>query len=218
MQSTLKIKNIVLIGQFEQANFDKYFFIKNSIAKEEEIDNTSSFDILLGTILFTKKYSIGVNNGNQIIITDLIPESNRDIISDIAIKIINAGNFTNFIALGINFHWFLEDESKSFENISKKYFYNEKSNLISNFFDSDNSTLGIYASTNFEDSRLKLEAKPVIATEIIDGELINCRGYNFIFNFHFDISKDEGKEKIIHHFNNYNKYEIQTQNIISLYK
>ena len=55
MQSTLKIKNIVLVGIFNPSAFDKYFFIKNNLATEEEILPNSTFGNLGIVNLFTSK-------------------------------------------------------------------------------------------------------------------------------------------------------------------
>jgi len=37
MQNILQVENIVLVGGFNSTLFDKYFFIKHNIVKENEI-------------------------------------------------------------------------------------------------------------------------------------------------------------------------------------
>src|ERR1700761_4749086 len=107
MQNSVKIKNIVLIGTFDSSIFDKHYFIKNEILKEEEILSNSSFDSFVGPSIVTAKFNFHIN-GNQIIIVDLQPDSKDNTISLFMLKFIQKSSLNNYVALGINFHWFME--------------------------------------------------------------------------------------------------------------
>src|SRR3990172_6344791 len=130
MEQILGVKNLVLVGLFTPNTFDKYFFIKNNIVTEEEILPISIFDPVGGYIeLVTNKFNILIGL-QQIIVTASKPENNDDGIDRILLLITKLGNVKNVSALGVNFHWFLSDNIISFEELSKKYFYNEKIELF----------------------------------------------------------------------------------------
>jgi len=212
---SLKIRNIVLVGAFNPMVFDKYFFIKNQIVKEDEILVGSVFGTLGGMQLVSNKFNIIISL-KQIIISATKSESNEDEISKIILSIIEAGKIVNVTAMGINFHWFLEETSKTLEEISKHYFYNDKLKLFSKFFNADNSMFGVYASTNFKDSRLKLDVKPNKLQDIIKKTF--QEEISFAFNFHFDIKNQNDNLELIKYLNDYNSYRKESDRIISIYK
>ena len=212
MQIDLKIKNIVLIGAFNPSMFDKYFFIKNNIVKEEDILPTSVFNQPGACQLITEKFHFFITT-NQVVLTDLLPGKNDIGINQTLLSISQIGAFANVTASGINFHFFMEKDEKSIEELSREYFFNERLR-INEFFKSDDSMFGTYLSTNFKDSRLKLDVKPntVVPNPVEIERLVIA----FIFNFHFEVNN---KLDILYKsLNEYNEYEEYSNKIISTYK
>lgn len=221
MQSELNFKNIVLAGVFNPAIFDKYYFIKNNVVGEDEILSSSVFDPSNTIQLISNKFSVVVIF-NQIIITDS-DGSSSDEIYTIAMKIIEtmknpaaiAGGVVQSMlnAIGINFSWFLKDADEPLSKTTKKHFYNNDLELYRKYFNSDDSAFGIYASSNYQDSRLKLEIKPTLSLEHRTGSIAETIG--FIFNYHFDINNNY--QQAINVLENYETYKLHTEEIISNY-
>jgi len=209
MMLDIKVKNIVLVGNFNPSNFDKYFFIKNGIASEEEILKNSVFNALGGMQLVCDRFSI-VINPKQIIVSSILPVDKDAEIEKLIVKLIEAGDLVNLTALGFNFHWFLWDESCTFHELSKKLFYNNSSKLFSDVFNTNDSMYGTYASKDIKKSRLKLDVKPVNAPDL--------DAMNYQFNFHFDIQDKSTNSEAIEYLNDYSFYVDECNKIISIYK
>jgi len=214
MQTELKVKNIVFAGVFDLSIFDKYFFIKNEILKEEDILIGSVFNKDDTIQVLTENFQI-IINGIQLVIINTKPQSNQNYIQDIALVIINTVDVRSLQALGLNFNWFLEDNSIPFNKLSKQLFYNDKIELFAKFFDSDDSMFGSYASTNVKDGRLKLDIKPITMVNL-DGTSQNV--INFVFNFHFDNKGTENNSNIAKWVNDYSFYENEGKRLMSIYK
>ena len=205
----IKIKNIVLVGKFNPSNFDKYFFIKNGIATEDQILKNSVFNALGGMQLVCEKFSVVINPA-QIIVSAQPPLDNDAEIEKLIAMLIEAGELVNLTALGFNFHWFLSDESVSFHELSKGLFFNSSSKLFTDVFSTEDSMYGSYVSMDIKNSRLKLDVKPVNAP--------NLDAINFQFNFHFDIHDKSTNVEALEHLNDYSYYVKSCDDIISIYK
>ncbi len=215
MQQELKTKNIVLAGFFDPSAFDKLFFVKNEILNEDQILAGSIFDGNSVQLIGISFHILVLSN--QVIITDLKPNENTPIDKTI-LSIISAGKISKVIALGINFHWFLEDKSKSLEQFSKDLFYNDKIKILADFFKSANSAFGVYASTDFMNARMKLDVKPNTITEINQtGNVLNKQVLNFAFNFHFEIKNPSDNSEMLQYISEYNSYKQETEKIMSIY-
>ena len=70
MTPSLFSRNIVLIGGFDLAIFDRYFFIKNEIFNDKDIQYQSSFNPQQVIQIFNSKYNFFITP-NQIIISSL---------------------------------------------------------------------------------------------------------------------------------------------------
>ena len=208
MMLDIKVKNIVLVGNFNPSYFDKYFFIKNGIASEEEILKNSVFNALGVMQLVCDKFSVVINT-NQIIISAQHPVHKDVEIDKLMRTLIEAGNLLNLKALGFNFHWFLWDESKSFNELSKELFYNNNNKMFTDIFNTNDSMYGAYVSKDIKESRLKLDIKPVNTPEL--------NAINFQFNFHFEIRDKSTSSEATEYLNDYNFYVDACDKIISIY-
>jgi hypothetical protein len=214
MDIKLRIKNIVLVGLFPIQNFDKYFFIKNKIASDEEISTLSVFNALNGVQLNTDRFQIVIQL-TQLVITDLKPQENNNEIAKILETMILTAPITQITAMGINFHWYMTDNSKPIEAFSKELFYNQDVKLLSDYFNAPDSRYGLYASANFKDARLKLDVKPSTIQEV--GASSPTDLIAFIFNFHIDLIK--GREGMVFEcLSDYESYIQESKKVVSIYK
>ena len=154
MNDQLVNKNIVLLGEFSPTIFDKHFFIKKGIFKEDEDFKNTVFVPEL-SIIETDDFFVEIRSNR---FTVEIKNPNTQIFN--ISEVINA---SKIYAVGFNFKWFvpingLED--------TKELFWFEH-NKLNSFFDSDNSAYGYYVSKNFKRSRMKLDIKPIQAKKSV---------------------------------------------------
>lgn len=182
-------KNIVFIGEFKPSKFDKLYFIKNELLSEDDFLEGSIFlpDI---SIIETKNYNIEVNQNRftinfKTIEFELNFEKLTHILRDSIIRV-----------FGFNFKrvLFLEDATET-----KKFFYIENNN-INKFFDSDDTAYGYYVSRSIDESRLKLDIKPVMLHKVDENLLVNA--LDFSFNFHFENIDFRNKLSMYSYFEN----------------
>lgn len=185
MEFALAVKNIVIVGNFSPGNFDKYFFIKNLIVSENEIQENSQFFNEL-CILNTPMFNITIVV-NQLVFTDLNGSYNLDNAIIVLKKLVSTSQF-KCSAMGINFHWYLFSEEKTTE-LSKRLFYNENEKITKAFFNVDNVSYGLYLSKDFGNSRMKLDIKPATVTKIETS--IEQKVLAFVFNFHVDLKNKD---------------------------
>ena len=210
MTPSLFSRNIVLIGGFDLAIFDRYFFIKNEIFNDKDIQYQSSFNPQQVIQIFNSKYNFFITP-NQIIISSLSLNNLEDNINELVKKIIQIGSF-GISAVGFNFHWSLRDNTKSIPELSKENFYSDNIKILS-FFKSNDARFGTYASMNFLNSRLKLDVKPVSIQNTVTLEIEDV--INFAFNFHFDAISNNND--ILLYLNDYINYYNKSYEIISIY-
>ncbi|MGQ3088862.1 hypothetical protein, partial [Flavobacterium sp.] len=164
MTKELKIENITLIGIFKPNLFDRYFFDKNDIINESDILEKSSFQGDIVQVI-TKKFALMMTEVHFSITADndYLGDSG---ISDIILKIFDVFPL-NVSGSGINFHWFLKTEDGNINSLSKDLFYNPNNKIVDEYFSDDinDNSYGFYASKNFLECRLKLDAHPIVYTE-----------------------------------------------------
>ena len=216
MSLQLKVRNIVLAGAFNSLALDKYFFIKSDILQESELVPNSFFSDGTVTQVVTKIFQILITPV-QIIITSINPLED-DKIEDTVIKIIKGGSILQLNALGFNFTWNFNDEEKNIHELSKKHFYNDEVKILKSHFNKPDSKFGIYASTNFEDSRLKLDIKPTSTTRISMTGAEIFEDIQFQFNFHIDMPKESKPIEALKYLKDYEKYKKLSLEIIDNYK
>ncbi|KXH85821.1 hypothetical protein [Chryseobacterium kwangjuense] len=193
-------KNIVIIGDFKPSNYDKLFFIKNGILKEEEILDGSIF-LPDNSYIETSEYIIDISDF-RITITlkntklSIKDSSIQKLFNDLYIK-----------AYGFNFKIVLLCDDIS--TVSKKFFYFEQ-NKLNKFFDNDTTVYGYYVSSEYQNSRIRLNIDPIELFSKDNKSTKNALDFNF--NFHF---KDDEFLKSIENFQSFEDY---TQTIIKEYE
>jgi len=212
----LKGRNIVLAGAFNTPSFDKYFFIKNNIIRESDLTpNSFRTDLNISQIV-AKSFNILITPPQ--IVINLINETDAGKLEDIASKIIEAGDIIQLNAIGFNFNWNFVDSVKNVTELSKEYFYNDKIQTLNSYFNKPDSKYGFYASTNFENARLKLDVKPTSNTRISSTGVEKSETIQFLFNFHFDMPKESKAIEAINYIKEYGKYKNHSSEIMDKYK
>jgi hypothetical protein len=184
MEKELKIQSVVVLAQsFNTTIFNPHWLVKNNLINESDIDPTSIFAQNV-TQVVTKQISLlvlpdqlqftsGAENGNFV-----------EDINNTLVPIISKLQEIPYKAVGLNFNWFIKDENKSIQELSKELFFNEKSKLFQ-LFDDGNPKFGTYLSKEFKSTRLKLDIKPVTANLHENSNPIEYIACNF--NFHLDL-------------------------------
>lgn len=216
MQHELNTKNIVLAGVFEVPYFDKHFFIKNEIVKEDEIVPTFTIFESAHVQLFAQKFQLFITAGQAIVSGN----DEQDMVNAALALYKALPDVTIITALGINFNWNLVDGNLPLSNFSKKYFYSNQIELLSKYFNSDNSTHGLIASSDYMDGRLKFEGRAVLINKmhmqvqlknqeqvVLDANNIKSstttEAISLQFNFHFEI-----KQKALNSMKILNEYSL----------
>tara|TARA_B110000908_G_C10073980_1_gene366410 strand:- start:73 stop:693 length:621 start_codon:yes stop_codon:yes gene_type:complete len=198
--------NIVLLGNFKPTVFDKLFFIKNNLILEEDFSESS---------VFTPNFS-KIETSDLIIIIEsnkivLVSRTNKsDLLKSILLNIINESS-TSLNIIGFNFKWFiLLDEIPKY---TKSKFFSPTNESLNNHFNDDNTAYGYYISSDFKNSRMKLDIKPNIVKEINNHKEQNI--LSFDFNFHIEI---EDNSIFNESLNDYISYVNKAEQIISEYE
>ncbi|MCD8443185.1 hypothetical protein LNI88_11320 [Tenacibaculum dicentrarchi] len=198
--------NIVLLGNFKPTVFDKLFFIKNNLISEEDFSESS---------VFTPKFS-RIESSDLIIIIEsnkivLVSRTNKsDLLKSISLNIINE-NSTSLNIIGFNFKWFILLEE--IPKYTKSKFFSPTNESLNNHFNDDNTAYGYYISSDFKNSRMKLDIKPNILKEINNDKEQNI--LSFDFNFHIEI---EDNSIFNESLNDYISYVNKAEKIISEYE
>lgn len=213
MTIDLKNKNIVLIGQFNPLDFDKYFFIKNGLFTEEEISPNSIFSEI-NAQLITKKLIVSVYIDRVQISSHSTPYEDNSRVPDIASSFLRLTKDPfQLVAIGINFEWFILDIGDSLIEISKRLFYNKEHTFFEKYFNTEDAAFGTYASKQVKDSRLKLEVKPAAVFNIKKNAQENV--LHWMFNFHIQLPKETTSEQAISYIKDFDFYKNESLQIIS---
>lgn len=216
MEKELKIQSIVVLAQsFNTTIFNPHWLLKHGFFKETEIQPESIFTQNL-THVVTKKY-------NLLVVPEQLqfnagPES-TDFANDIRIillPIINKLLEIPYKAIGINLNWLVKDEKKDIQTLTKELFFNQQSRLFA-AFESGDPRFGAYLSKDFNNTRLKLDIKPVHInlndnTNTVITEHILCN-----FNFHLDLNNPySATEDLIQTIQAWETFKKESEKIIEL--
>lgn len=205
---------VILAQSFNPTIFNQHWLVSNKFINEANIEPTSIFSQNLANII-TPNYNLLVLP--EQLQFNSITESvtfNNDILCTL-VPIIEKISETPFKAVGINFNWFIKDNSKSMQVFTKELFFNTNSKLFSEF-DSDDSRFGAYMSKNFNNTRLKLDIKPVqIINNITDHNISEYLNYNF--NFHLDLNQiDTAVIDLVNTIKAWESFKFESEKIVEL--
>ena len=207
MTTYLVNQSIVLVGIFNPLFFDRYFFIKNQIVVEENI-NEYTFSVAELSQLMTTHFQLVVHP-NQIMITPSEIQNKLKVgIDQVAIKLVDTLPESKITASGINFVWFIDVDEADLNSSTKELFFSENNLIQKKYFDGDDCHFGFYSSKNIKNCRLKLDVKPVT----------NDRKHSiqYQFNFHRDYSNPDGNNsEIISVIKNYSDFWNESKKMIN---
>ena len=179
MNKKLIEQTIVIVADFfNPSAFSQYWFIKEEILKEEDIQKESLFVPGITHVQTDKFNMLVVPDKIQITIKSNNEETHNTIYKLLTLIVQGQQNIP-YKALGINFCWELIPQD-SISIYSKNLFYKENMPLYDKFKE-DNACFGVYMSQNYKNARMKLDIKPIILN---DDKCMICN-----FNFHHDISE-----------------------------
>ena len=179
MDKNLIEQTVVIVAEFFNPSvFNQYWFIKEGILKEEDIQTESLFVPGITHIQSNKFNMLIVPEKIQITLKCDDEEEVYNIISIILTKVTQYQTEIPYKALGINFCWKLEPND-SVSIYSRNVFCNKEIELYK-AFNEENARFGAYMSQNYKNARLKLDIKPIL---LINKECMICN-----FNFHHDVS------------------------------
>ena len=212
----IRIRNIVLVGVFSPLVFDKYFFITSSIYSDKEFSDSTKYSFQTEQVQVNGSEFQVVIHPTQAIIT-LGDTTDYSRIQSAISKIVDSSGTIKIIAAGFNFIYFLQDIPEEIAAMTRTKFANRESLIIDKYFSSSDSKFGIFASTDFKGTRLKLDIKPVSLTKSTFGQELELpkEAIHFQFNFHLDILEGQPASKLISCLLNYSEYESLSQEIIS---
>lgn len=179
--------NIALQGEFDPVKFDKLFFIKNNVFDEEDFEENSLFS-KNAVRISTKDFLINISK-KQLIIILKNNVTNIDEISKIITTLKNYNNFT----ISFNQKWFKLDDNIT--ELTKKKFFPSNSEFINEYFKTEDSAFGYYASKNLNDGRFKADIKPITLLSVVEKNELTV--LSFDFSFYFEKFGDEFDPKEI---------------------
>ncbi|MGA2333016.1 MAG: hypothetical protein ABSG75_14775 [Syntrophales bacterium] len=198
----------VVARQFNPSIITQHWLIKNGILLEPDFNPECVLSPVVADVR-TKEFNfIVVPERLQFIpnVDDTDAEC-RIIVSKVG-RIIELLPETPFVAVGMNFLWFIDLESEPQTRISRKLFFRDGSNLYKKF-DAEDAQFGAYMSKEVIGCRLRLNIKPVILT--IENE--QSPRLQFSFNFHLDLPNDEKVSAIKDFLPNWIKAKTLTREI-----
>ncbi|MBK8806611.1 MAG: hypothetical protein IPO21_08185 [Bacteroidales bacterium] len=213
LEKELKLQSIVILAQsFNTSVFNRHWLVKNNFVEESEIQQNSIFVPGISQIV-TRKYNLLVVP-EQLQFNVGFDSINFGVeIQNTLLPIIQKLQEIPYRAIGINLSWFIKDTEKDIKTLSKEHFFIEKSTLFQNF-DTNNSRFGTYLSKDFNNTRLKLDIKPVNMLDDLSrpvSEHILCS-----FNFHLDLKPDNSAEELIETINKWGTFKEESQRIVNL--
>lgn len=213
MQPDLKISNIHINGQFDVSTYDRHFFISNKIfdADKIKVQPNGNFNLIT-----CDNNAITLSKSSIVIAT--IDPSVDDHSANIAKLIFENNKSPNNMVknMGINFGWFITFNNKQeLAEFTKENFYNENNKMHKNFFSTEDSIYGFYASKNLKKSRLKMDVKGVVVFDSKTQQ--ESDAVSFIFNFHFDFENSTSSDEVVAVLGDSRSYYEESKNIVSLY-
>lgn len=214
----LKMMSLVLLSKrpdfFDPADYSQYWLDQKNVIPASSVSKQSSFSPLASQVLSDKLNLIVTQEQIQIAPSDA--SSFKEVISERSVALVKEMPKCELNGMGLNFHWFLSDDKKSYAELSRKYFYNEN-NPANKFFDDGNEMFGSYLSKDLsKDMRLKLDIKPAILYDIKTSSA--SEKIQFGFNFHSDLNTENQREKLIEILSAYDKWYKTSEEIINAFQ
>lgn len=179
-------QNIVLVTDtINPSMFGQYWFIENKIYKHEEMLGDSVFVPGFTSVSAVDSQITIVPNQIQMSIKDPSQSGAYTCLKNRLVKMVQLLTMIPVKAIGINFLWKVESDEMDIHDLTKSFF-GDNPTRIYDYFNKPDSRMGAYFSQFYdENTRLKLDIKPVKAQEEAgkESEFILAS-----FNYHCDIA------------------------------
>lgn len=188
-------QNVVLVlNNINTGVFDKFWFVDNGVFTREEFLQDSIFAPGLSVVSTDDCNLTVLPNQIQFAVKSDDPQIGIDCVMQKMSKFIKALSNVRVLAMGMNFSWRIEDSNKHISVFTRELFDNPSVG-IHQYFNHDDARFGTYISQDFDnETRLKLDIKPVNAQEngsVVDFVLAS-------FNYHSDVKVPNYQEYLLH--------------------
>lgn len=191
LSNELKGQTIVILAQnFNPSIFNRHWLVKkdNVFLQDEDILPSSIFSPEI--VLVNSKSTRLLVTPEQLQFELVDMDANfYEAIEKTLIPMVSVLKEIPYRAVGINFVFYVEEKDKSVIDLSKELFFKNDSKLF-NHFDNEDARFGSYMSKTFEDSRLKLDVKPVFLKT-------GKETIQFGFNFHSDLDPKKDANTVL---------------------
>ncbi|WP_461640274.1 hypothetical protein [Labilibaculum euxinus] len=213
LEKELRLQSIVLVAEnFNPSLFNRTWLVKHGFVDDDSILDNSIFTPQITNLITDKFNLLVIPNQLQFLINNN-DTSFKDFIGKTLIPIIQKlGDGIPYKAVGVNFNWYVEDNSKNISFTSRELFYNE-SIKISKEFDCEDARFGNYMSMNYEGARLKLDMKPVNAFDQRTKKTWEC--LLCIFNFHTELTTHDS-DNVLNVISKWELYREKSEELIKL--
>lgn len=197
-------KNIKLVAKgFNPPLFTEYWLKKEKFIPDECEISPPPISTPQFTQISSKKFNLLVLPDQlQFSITD-DPKIGIGFFKTLTEKI----HSLSFMAMGFNFDYFVPDKE-----IKHGFFFVPQNKLFQEFKVRD-AKYGAFLTKNFENSRLSLSVKPVKAK---DPQGVESNVYHYNLNYHFELTKGDGKAIITSSITNWKKYFSYSEKLMKL--
>jgi hypothetical protein len=162
LSNELKGQTIVILAQnFNPSIFNRHWLVKkdNVFLQDEDILPSSIFSPEI--VLVNSKSTRLLVTPEQLQFELVDMDANfYEAIEKTLIPMVSVLKEIPYRAVGINFVFYVEEKDKSVIDLSKELFFKNDTKLL-NPFDNEDARFGTYMRKTIEDSRLKLDVKPV---------------------------------------------------------
>ena len=187
-------QNVVLVlNNINTGIFDKFWFVDNGVFTRDEFLQDSIFAPGI-SVVSTNECNLSIlPNQIQFAVKSDDPEVGLNCVMQKMSAFIRALSNVGVLAMGMNFSWRIEDDEKSIMAFTK-HLFNNQTTAINEYFNHDDARFGSYFSQDVDnETRLKLDIKPVKSIE-------NGIGVDFVlasFNYHSDITVQNYQEFLL---------------------
>lgn len=215
IQRILIAQTVVLITEnINTGMFSQYWFIQNKIFKPEEILQDSVFAPGVSIVSSPDCHIICEPSRIQMAIKSDNQSESYTCVKDRLTKMVNAINVLPVNAMGVNFIWKVQDSEQDIHSLSA-YLFGDNDSDIYSYFNKSDSRYGAYFSQNIdENTRLKLDIKPVNSFE-------NNTKVEFItasFNYHRDLQIEKSSQQIEEQLKKWSNLRQNSNKVVCLLK
>ena len=181
---------VIVADKFNPSIINQLWLVKNGILIEEDFQEGSIITPLIVQIK-SREFTLMVMPEQLQFSPTNETETESDVVYQKVGRIIEKLPHTPFIALGLNFTWYINPEDIEMGDFTRSIFYRDTG--LYREFDTKDARFGGYLSKDVFGFRLKLDIKPI--SKKIGKEAQDI--LRFGFNFHHDLRNENKVEEML---------------------